>query len=176
MEDLLVKKLLNLIRMLNIQTKFFEWYFLKIHIGGALYTAMEETKELGKKKLNNFHFAWLNQKLYVKIFIWWLDVFECISIEIFLSRNLTLLIIRAQSLKLSRQWEFTTQFWLLMMIAKLSDLQYFFCYGKISKGKINASDNVMLAVNKLYRKTSKDIPLSELSRIFTLTLFVVVDY
>ena len=46
---------------------------------------------------------------------------------------------------------------------------------KISKGKIIASDNVMLAVNKLYRKASKDIPLSELSRIFTLSSFVVVD-
>ena len=46
---------------------------------------------------------------------------------------------------------------------------------KISKGKIVASDNVMNAVNKLYRKASKDIPLSELSRIFTLTSFVVVE-
>ena len=50
-----------------------------------------------------------------------------------------------------------------------------FAMDKISKGKIIASDNVMLAVNKLYRKTSKDIPLSELSRIFALTSFVVVD-
>ena len=46
---------------------------------------------------------------------------------------------------------------------------------KIFKGKIVASDNVMSSTNKLYRKASKDIPLSELSRIFTLTSFVVVD-
>ena len=50
-----------------------------------------------------------------------------------------------------------------------------FAMDKISKGKIVASDNVMNAVNKLYRKASKDIPLSELSRIFTLASFVVVD-
>lgn len=46
---------------------------------------------------------------------------------------------------------------------------------RIFKGKITASDNVMKAVSKQYRKASRDIPLSELSRIFTLTSFVVVD-
>lgn len=46
---------------------------------------------------------------------------------------------------------------------------------KISKGKITTSDNISKSITKIYRKTSKDIPLSELSRIFTLTKYVVVE-
>jgi cystathionine beta-synthase len=46
---------------------------------------------------------------------------------------------------------------------------------KISKGKIVTSDTVDNCLMKIFRKTSKDIPLSELARIFTITRFVVVD-
>lgn len=46
---------------------------------------------------------------------------------------------------------------------------------RLSKGKIVPSDNVMKSATAIYRKTSKDIPLSELARIFTLTPFVVVE-
>jgi cystathionine beta-synthase len=46
---------------------------------------------------------------------------------------------------------------------------------KIFKGKITTSDNVTKSTSKLYRKTSTDIPLSELARIFTLTNYVVVN-
>ncbi len=46
---------------------------------------------------------------------------------------------------------------------------------KIFKGKITKSDLVTKSMNNLYRKTSTDIPLSELARIFTLTNFVVVN-
>ena len=46
---------------------------------------------------------------------------------------------------------------------------------KIFKGKITTSDVVTQSISTLYRKTSKDIPLSELSRIFTLTNHVVVE-
>ena len=46
---------------------------------------------------------------------------------------------------------------------------------KISKGKIVGTDNVTKSISKVFRKASRDIPLSELSRIFTLTNYVVVD-
>lgn len=46
---------------------------------------------------------------------------------------------------------------------------------RIFKGKITTSDEVTKSITKIYRHTSKDIPLSELARIFTLTQFVVVD-
>lgn len=46
---------------------------------------------------------------------------------------------------------------------------------RISKGKVTPNDVVSKAVTTVYRKTSTDIPLSELSRIFTLTDFVVVE-
>ena len=46
---------------------------------------------------------------------------------------------------------------------------------KISKGKVTSKDLVSKAIVTIYRNTSKDIPLSELSRIFTTTDFVVVD-
>lgn len=46
---------------------------------------------------------------------------------------------------------------------------------KIFKGKITTSDNVTKSISTIYRHTSKDIPLSELARIFTLTTFVVVE-
>mmetsp|Transcript_9743 Transcript_9743/g.9577 ORF Transcript_9743/g.9577 Transcript_9743/m.9577 type:complete len:505 (-) Transcript_9743:35-1549(-) len=46
---------------------------------------------------------------------------------------------------------------------------------RIYKGKITKSDSVTKSVTKIYRKTSEDIPLSELARIFTLTNYVVVN-
>jgi cystathionine beta-synthase len=46
---------------------------------------------------------------------------------------------------------------------------------KLSKGKITPEDNVTKSIQTVYRKTSKDIPLSELSRIFTTVKFVVVE-
>jgi cystathionine beta-synthase len=46
---------------------------------------------------------------------------------------------------------------------------------RISKGKITPKDSVVKSITKVYRKTSKDIPVSELSRIFTLNEFVIVD-
>jgi cystathionine beta-synthase len=46
---------------------------------------------------------------------------------------------------------------------------------RIFKGKITPSDNVTKCMSKIFRRTSRDIPLSELARVFTLTTFVVVD-
>jgi cystathionine beta-synthase len=46
---------------------------------------------------------------------------------------------------------------------------------RIFKGKITPSYSVTKCMSKIFRRTSKDIPLSELARIFTLTTFVVVD-
>lgn len=46
---------------------------------------------------------------------------------------------------------------------------------RISKGKVTPKDTVDLAIAKVFRSASKDIPLSELGRIFTTTSFVVVD-
>jgi cystathionine beta-synthase len=46
---------------------------------------------------------------------------------------------------------------------------------KIFKGKITTDDNVTKSTAKVYRKTSTDIPLSELARIFTLNTYVVVN-
>lgn len=50
-----------------------------------------------------------------------------------------------------------------------------FAMDRIFKGKISPSDSVTKCMSKIFRRTSKDIPLSELARIFTLTTFVVVD-
>jgi cystathionine beta-synthase len=46
---------------------------------------------------------------------------------------------------------------------------------KISKGKITTKDEVSKSVTTVYRNTSKDIPVSELARIFTISEFVIVD-
>ena len=46
---------------------------------------------------------------------------------------------------------------------------------KIFKGKITTEDRVTKSISKLFRKTSEDIPLSELARIFTITSHVVVN-
>lgn len=46
---------------------------------------------------------------------------------------------------------------------------------RLAKGKITQKDVVTKSMATVYRKTSSDIPLSELARIFTLISYVVVD-
>lgn len=173
---------------------------MTLTIGGALYAAIEEARELGEGKrivvilpdsIRNYMTKYLSDDwMYLNGFLEEKTVLDRYTPKLIQNRawgqELTIAdlpLVKSETIShkstISEAVKAMGSHNEILVIDDDNKVVGFFSTAftmdKISKGKIVASDNVMNAVNKLYRKASKDIPLSELSRIFTLASFVVVN-